>query len=491
MVCVTSDRRKNSYSRYGETDEENINGNSLELTKNLKPVVYKLKLVDDEVKKKLAENNPGMELPSFYLDYRYEVVPLPKKIYGKVNRLLLHYLTRFDSVDESLEVLLVGDAGSGKTLLSDMICQSCIERGMPVIDISGIDIDNDELSNAFTQFLSQLHNVCIRIDEFGKLIPRYRQQSLLTIMTERHRRIFWVLTENSYDYINNFITGSTHRVRYAQEFSKIDAEVVLGYCRDKNVSDAFIDQLLVLQNRASHFSFTHLMTLVEEHKLFPNMGLDEMISLLNLKHLSTVYTVNIGKIIFCGVDVTESRKSVFGRMSFTGTRGMRRSNNSWGDFVPQATRNLMNKGEMKKKGDELNCTFEDINALIRDKYPLSIEIKAIKDELLFPELGNMQRPNNDQMQPMPMSSEGSLPLDLMEALRKPYNGEKSVFELYLDKKNNPKAVDDIYNLKSTTDDPLTLRNKYIVIETYITSSEDDDEIPISYFKKKKPTNSLI
>ena len=486
MVCVTRNQKQNSYSRYGEKEEDILDTNNLELTSNLNPVVYKLKLIDDEAKKKIAENNQGNEVPSFYLDYKYDVVPLPKKIYGKVNRLLLHYLTRFDSVEESLEVLLVGDAGSGKTLLSDMICQSCLERGMPVIDISGLDIDNDDLCNAFTQFLSQLHNVCIRIDEFGKLIPRYRQQNLLTIMTERHRRIFWVLTENSYDYINNFITGSTHRVRYSQEFSKIDAEVVLGYCKDKGVNDAFTDQLLILQNRAKHFSFTHLITLVEEHMLFPNMGLDEMISLLNLKHLSTIYTISVKKISFCGVDVTDIKDKVFRGIAFGGTRGIRsNSSNSWGEFTTLAAKKRRENGEKTKK-DTLDCTFEDINSIIRDKSPLTMELKLKKESSLFPELMSPKDLQNENPMDTVIMDE-----KLMSALRNPYNDNVSVFDLYKDKKENSKAIEEIYNIKSSIEEPLILRSKYIEVEASITSSDDDEEIPITYFKKKKPANSLI
>lgn len=486
MVCVTGNPKHNSYSRYGAKENDSIDTSSLEFTKSLKPVVYKLKIIDNEAKKKIAETNPTMEIPSFYLEYRYDVVPLPNKIYGKVNRLLLHYLTRFDSVDESLEVLLVGDAGSGKTLLSDMICQSCIDRGMPVIDISGLDIDSDDLANSFVQFIGQLHNVCIRIDEFGKMIPRYRQQSLLTIMTERHRRIFWVLTENSYDYINNFITGSTHRVRYSQEFSKIDAEVVLGYCRDKGVSDKFIDQLLILQNRAKHFSFTHLITLVEEHILFPNMGIDEMISVLNLKHLSTVYTINIRKIKFCGIDVTDNDKLVFSKLKFVSSRGIKPGGN-WGEFTPQAARTMRDRGEKKKDSDKLDCTFEDINSLIRDRYPLTIEFKFRPDNFLFPELNT----NNSQMQQMPQQEGINAIEGLSEALKKPYDGYTSVFELYQNKKDFVKELEDLGTVKSSNEDPLVLRNKYIEVETYITSSDDDEEIPISYFKNKKSANSVI
>lgn len=486
MVCVTGDKRHNSYSRYGQKESDTLDTSNLELTKTLKPVVYKLRIIDNEAKKKLAETNQGMDIPSFYLEYKYDVVPLPKKIYGKVNRLLLHYLTRFDSVDESLEVLLVGDAGSGKTLLSDMICQSCIDRGMPVIDISGLDIDTDDLSNSFVEFIGQLHNVCIRLDEFGKMIPRYRQQYLLTIMTERHRRIFWILTENSYDYINNFITGSTHRVRYSQEFTKIDAEVVIGYCRDKGVSDKFIDQLLILQNRAKHFSFTHLMTLVEEHMLFPNMGIDEMISLLNLKHLSTVYTINIRKISFCGIDVTEAKKSIFGKIKFVSSRGIKPSSN-WGEFTPQASRSIGNRGEKRKDTDKLDCTFEDISYLIRDKYPLTVEFKLKLDNLLLLDQ-NVSNQQNQQM--IQQVAENNLE-ELIEALKSSYNGNISILDLYQNKKGFAKELEDLAIVKSSPSEPLILRNKYIEVEAYISSNDDDDEIPISYFTKKKSANSVI
>ena len=90
------------------------------------------------------------------------LVKLPTKIYGETNRVKDIIINTFKSrTDKTTGVLLSGIKGSGKTLLSNLICQSV---GMPVIVIS--DLSNFD---SVLAFLSDLVTPYVLfIDEYEK-----------------------------------------------------------------------------------------------------------------------------------------------------------------------------------------------------------------------------------------------------------------------------------------------------------------------------------
>lgn len=453
----------NSYIRYGEDVNKK---NNLILSNNLENKVYSLQILDKATKEKLSKEN-NSPVQDFYLEFKSNTINLPAKIYGKVNRLLEHYMRRFDSNNESLEVLLVGDAGSGKTLLSDMICHACLIRGMPVIDVSGLDLYGEDFAGFFKNF----NNVCVRLDEFGKMISKYNQDQLLTLLTERNRRIFWILTENSYDYINNFIIGATHRVRYSQEFTKIDPEVVIGYCDDIGVDEEFKRHLLNLQNKATHFSFTHLQTLVEEHLLFPELGLNDLIVVLNLKHLTTMYRAKLISVKVCGIEIMDSKelsKECKVKL-FSGRIKGREEDKKYGSF-----KSVKTNVKIENKNQEFAGNYQEFVDIFKDIYPMTLEIKIPilekipKNVLLREEIGKGD----------PMSYPEEF-LKFIEAITSEYDGCPSLEEL---KKTLEDKYKEILNIKSSRENPLVFKNDYIEAEVVVTCEDDGEVLDPSYFK---------
>jgi len=228
------------------------------------------------------------EFTGFYLKEVTDKFILPEKIYGNTHRRADRIIDTYNKRNSNTGVILVGDKGSGKSLLSQTIANRMIESGVPVILVQEGFIGDD-----FMSFINKLGDCVVIFDEFAKTYanqsdePDY-QDKLLTMFdgassSASQNKILYIVLENDKYKLNDFLIDRPGRFYYRFEYDSLEKEAVLEYINDKNIEDEkFIDDLLDYSNRVQTFSFDILQAIVEE-KLRYDEDLEEIVKVLNVE----------------------------------------------------------------------------------------------------------------------------------------------------------------------------------------------------------------
>ena len=219
------------------------------------------------------------------------VMGLPPKLYGnspqkRVDRII----KSFNDRSRSTGVLLSGEKGSGKTLLTKMLANKLMATGTPVILISEAHCGAD-----FNKLITDITTPCVIVfDEFEKVYDRDDQEVLLTLLdgTAMCKHLY-VLTTNS-TMVSNYLLNRPGRVYYAFEYGSLEPEVVVEYAT-QNLSDKTqLQGLLDVVNLFTKFNFDMLQALVEEMNRFDESAA-ESVSVLNVspRHENVDYTIVI------------------------------------------------------------------------------------------------------------------------------------------------------------------------------------------------------
>lgn len=269
----------------------------------LEPGVYKLLEISKREHESEKDNKAKKKEHFKHVSY-LERYNLPSKIYGRSTSLASHVYSFFRNKKRTMMASFVGNAGSGKTMIAELVCNMAIDDGYPVIAIDGSSISESRDSKlALFSYLDNVRDCVLFIDEFCKMIGYFDQNKLLTTLTSKDRNVLWIITENNVSSFNKFILERPGRMRYLIEFNKIERDVVEEYCKDHIVSETFYTELLLRHALSPSFSFDQLEALVEEHQFSPNKSIDDLCELLNIKHIVLKYFLNVKRITFFGIEL--------------------------------------------------------------------------------------------------------------------------------------------------------------------------------------------
>lgn len=238
------------------------------------------------------------QMMGFYLSEVPNFI-IPPKVYGdayaRAERILHTFSTR---KNQTTGVLLSGDKGSGKTLLTRMICTM---SGLPVVMIpQGLPMAPvlEELEKIQTPLV-------IMIDEMEKKFPsssrgggddfepavakaegggnRDSQAAFLSFLDgTNHGQKLVVMTTNSVYRINEFLLSRPGRVFYHYKYGSLSEAEIREYIADKIPDADKVEELVVGCMFLGRVSYDALQAIVEEVQRY-NCSFKEAAMVMNLQ----------------------------------------------------------------------------------------------------------------------------------------------------------------------------------------------------------------
>lgn len=228
------------------------------------------------------------EFKGFYLEIA-EPFKLPSKIYGDTFAMSERILNTFRDRARNTGVMLVGEKGSGKTLLARKVA---MDSDMPVLIInSSFTGDN------FNSFMNSITQPCVVFfDEFEKIYDREHQEKMLTLLdgTFQSEKLF-LITSNDKWKIDTNMQNRPGRILYMMNFSGLDEKFIREYCED-NLKPEYQDRgpkIVEIAALFEQFNFDMLSSFVEEINRYGEYP-RQMIPFLNAKpEYSSDITYNV------------------------------------------------------------------------------------------------------------------------------------------------------------------------------------------------------
>lgn len=214
-------------------------------------------------------------MQGFFLE-QSQPFTLPSKIYGKSNRYAERILNTFKQRNSNTGVMLMGEKGSGKSLLCKQVCML---SNLPVIII------NDSYTgDNFNSYLSSITQPSIILfDEFEKVYDKDDQKKVLTFLdgTFNSNKLF-MFTSNDRWGIDENMCNRPGRIYYMIEFKGLDEEFILEYCADKLIKNYYTEKILAVSKLYDVFNFDLLQAFVDEVNRYDEEP-ETLIELLNAK----------------------------------------------------------------------------------------------------------------------------------------------------------------------------------------------------------------
>lgn len=226
------------------------------------------------------------DLSGFYLSIVSDKFEVPNKIYGNTPKRVEKILKTYDDRTRSTGVLMSGDKGSGKTMLSSLLCNQMISRDLPVILV-----ERPYAGAGFIEFINNIGECALFFDEFAKVFAKIdedsdnndTQNSLLSVFDGAHtiKRLI-LLTENETYNINQYMLNRPGRIYYHFKYSKLEETMVREYCKANKIPENIIQTILLRIDSSREFSFDALKAVVEEYNRFGE-DIVEIFSNLNIE----------------------------------------------------------------------------------------------------------------------------------------------------------------------------------------------------------------
>jgi hypothetical protein len=233
------------------------------------------------------DKDAGVYFLEIISDYK-----LPGKIYGRTPSQSQRILDTFQDRGKSTGVLLSGEKGSGKTLLSTLISVDGRSRDLPTIVIN-----QAHFGDTFNTFIQKIEQMAIIIfDEFEKVYDAQQQEKLLTLLDGVYpsKKLF-IMTCNNKWRIDSNMSNRPGRLFYRIDFKGLDDAFIREYCQDTLNDKSHIDSICRVAMMFGAFNFDILKALVEDMNRY-NETPQQAMEILNAKPElsdSVAYTVDL------------------------------------------------------------------------------------------------------------------------------------------------------------------------------------------------------
>lgn len=213
------------------------------------------------------------------------------KIYGDAPARAARIINTFLDRPNSTGVLLSGEKGSGKTLLTKIVSVEAAKLGIPTL-IVNFPYKGD----GFNTFIQSIDQPCIVLfDEFEKVYDDDDQTLALTLLDGVYpsKKLF-MLTVNESHKVNMSMKNRPGRLYYSFEYEGLSMDFIREYCADNLLNMAHMDKLCAISTTFYRFSFDMLKAMVEEMNRYSENA-QEVLMVLNAKpqYDGRVYTYDV------------------------------------------------------------------------------------------------------------------------------------------------------------------------------------------------------
>lgn len=200
--------------------------------------------------------------PEGYFLSKIEDFTLPSKIYGDIEQQSSRIMTTFLHRPSSTGVLLAGEKGSGKTLLTKYLAVQAAKQNIPTIVVN-----NALCGESFNQFMQLIEQPCLVVfDEYEKTYSHYRdQEKLLTLLDGVYasKKLF-LLTSNDRWRVERNMLNRPGRIFYVMNFYGLNLEFVKGYAEENLIDKSHVEKVCVVSAVFSAFNLDMLKALIQE-----------------------------------------------------------------------------------------------------------------------------------------------------------------------------------------------------------------------------------
>lgn len=231
---------------------------------------------------------------------------LPSKIYGDTDATAEKIISTYKSRDKTTGVMLSGDKGSGKTLLTKVISSKLRAAGIPTILVN---VPFGEKFSLLVQDIEQ--EVMFLLDEFEKNFDNGagEQDSILTLLdgTFTSKKMFLFTSNNSGSLINANLQDRPGRIFYWLRFNGLTMDMVRGFAEDRLDDKTQVDNICRVARAISSLTFDMMQALIEEMNRYKQTPLDAM-KMLNIPDCAAEYGTYVATVTKNGADmpVTET-----------------------------------------------------------------------------------------------------------------------------------------------------------------------------------------
>jgi hypothetical protein len=197
---------------------------------------------------------------NFYIEH-IPAFDAPPKLYGDVHKDATRIINTFKSREKATGVLLTGEKGSGKTMLSKKICIDLAVEGVPTIVIN-----TPWHGDKFNTLIQSIDQPCIVLfDEFEKVYDREQQESMLTLLDGIYssKKLF-ILTCNDKWRIDSHMQNRPGRIFYFKSYEGLDENFIREYLADNLVDQSHTETFVRITSIFAKFNFDMMKAMVEE-----------------------------------------------------------------------------------------------------------------------------------------------------------------------------------------------------------------------------------
>jgi len=219
---------------------------------------------------------------------------LPLKLYGNATRHTQRVINTFLDRKNSTGVMMTGEKGSGKTLLTKNVSIELANQGIPTIVINA-----PWCGDVFNTLIQSIEQPCVLLfDEFEKVYDRDDQEKILTLLDGvfPSKKLF-MFTCNDKWRVDQHMRNRPGRIYYMLDFEGLDVDFIREYCEDNLTAKHHTSRVCQIAGLFNQFNFDMLQALVEEMNRY-NEDPTEALRMLNAKpefDNGTTYEVSVSR----------------------------------------------------------------------------------------------------------------------------------------------------------------------------------------------------